>query len=135
LTPTSLRFIAVDLKRQPLPGTFEHALNHLIDHELDLGDFDARYKNDVTGATACPPALLVKVVLFPYSQGIVASPTHATGLRSPMWKCHRDAVPQAGGITHCVPGCRASCALFGARRKAIAPRGLTTRRRSFSFRR
>jgi hypothetical protein len=33
---TSPRFIAVDLQRQLLPGTFEHALNHLIDHELDL---------------------------------------------------------------------------------------------------
>lgn len=29
---TSPRFIAVDLQRQLLPGTFEHALNHLIDH-------------------------------------------------------------------------------------------------------
>ena len=30
---TSPRFIAVDLQRQLLPGTFEHALNHLIDRE------------------------------------------------------------------------------------------------------
>lgn len=43
---TSPRFIAVDLERQLLPGTFEHALNHLIDHELDLSGFDARYRND-----------------------------------------------------------------------------------------
>jgi len=47
---TSPRFIAVDLERQLLPGSFEHALNHLIDHELDLTDFDARYRNDLTGA-------------------------------------------------------------------------------------
>ena len=70
---TSPRFIAVDLERQLLPGTFEHALNHLIDHELDLSGFDARYKNDQTGATAYPPAMLLKVVLFAYSQGIVSS--------------------------------------------------------------
>jgi hypothetical protein len=70
---TSPRFIAVDLERQLLPGTFEHALNHLIDHELDLSGFDARYKNDLTGAAAYPPALLLKVVLFAYSQGIVSS--------------------------------------------------------------
>lgn len=31
---TSPRFIAVDLERQLLPGTFEHALNHLLDREL-----------------------------------------------------------------------------------------------------
>ena len=70
---TSPRFIAVDLERQLLPGTFEHALNYLVDHELDLRHFDARYKNDFTGASAYPPALLLKVVLFAYSRGIVSS--------------------------------------------------------------
>ena len=70
---TSPRFIAVDLERQLLPGTFEHALNHLVDHQLDLSRFDARYKNDFTGASAYPPAMLLKVVLFAYSRGIVSS--------------------------------------------------------------
>jgi hypothetical protein len=77
---TSPRFIAVDLERQLLPGTFEHALNYLVDHELDLRRFDARYKNDLTGAAALlcttfgsPPAMLLKVVLFAYSRGIVSS--------------------------------------------------------------
>ena len=70
---TSPRFLAVDLAKQLLPGSFEHALNHLIDHELDLTGFDARYRNDVTGATAYPPAMLLKVVLFAYSQGIIGS--------------------------------------------------------------
>lgn len=69
----SPRFLAVDLAKQLLPGSFEHALNHLIDHELDLTGFDARYRNDVTGATAYPPAMLLKVVLFAYSQGIIGS--------------------------------------------------------------
>jgi len=63
---TSPRFFAVDLQR--LPGTFEHALNHLLDHELDLSGFDARFCNDETGAAAHPPAMLLKVVLFAYSQ-------------------------------------------------------------------
>ena len=49
---TSPRFIAVDLQRQLLPSTFEHALNHLIDNELDLSGFDARDQNDLTGASA-----------------------------------------------------------------------------------
>lgn len=70
---TSPRFIAVDLERQLLPGSFEHALNHLIDHELDLTGFDARYRNDLNGAPAWPPGMLLKVVLFAYSQGIVSS--------------------------------------------------------------
>lgn len=70
---TSPRFIPVDLERQLLPGTFEHALNYLVDHELDLRRFDARYKNDRTGASAYPPAMLLKVVLFAYNRGIVSS--------------------------------------------------------------
>ena len=70
---TSPRFLAVDLQRQLLPGTFEHALNHLIDHELDLSSFDARFNNDATGVTAYPPAMLLKVVLFAYSQSIISS--------------------------------------------------------------
>ncbi len=70
---TSPRFLAVDLERQLLPGTFEHALNYLVDHRLDLSRFDARYKNDLTGASAYPPAMLLKVVLFAYSRGIVGS--------------------------------------------------------------
>jgi len=70
---TSPRFLAVDLQRQLLPGTLEHALNHLLDHELDLSGFDARFNNDVTGAAAFPPAMLLKVILFAYSQGIVSS--------------------------------------------------------------
>jgi transposase len=70
---TSPRFLAVDLQRQLLPGTLEHALNHLLDHEIDLSGFDARFCNDETGAAAYPPAMLLKVVLFAYSQGIVSS--------------------------------------------------------------
>lgn len=70
---SGMKLLAVDLSRQLLPGTFEHALSHLIDHELDLSHFDAHYNNDVRGSTAYPPAMLLKVVLFAYSQGIVSS--------------------------------------------------------------
>jgi len=87
---TSPRFLAVDLERQLLPGTFEHALCHLIDHEIDLSGFDARYRNDLSGATAYPPAMLLKVVLFAYSRGLsVRAPSSASAantspsLRSP----------------------------------------------------
>ena len=70
---SSPRFLPVDLARQLLPGTFEHALDHLLDHEIDLSHFDARFRNDETGASAYPPAMLLKVVLFAYSRGIVSS--------------------------------------------------------------
>ena len=70
---TSPRFLAVDLQKQLLPSTIEYALNHLLDHEIDLTSFDAKFCNDLTGAAAYPPAMLLKVVLFAYSQGIVSS--------------------------------------------------------------
>lgn len=70
---TGMKLLAVDLSRQLLPGTFEHAVSHLLDQELDLSAFDAYYRNDATGAKAYPPAVLLKVVLFAYSQGIVSS--------------------------------------------------------------
>ncbi len=73
LLDTNPQFLSVDLARQLLPGTFEHALNHLLDHEVELAHFDARFRNDTTGAPAYPPAMLLKVVLFAYSQGIVRS--------------------------------------------------------------
>jgi transposase len=70
---TNPRFLPVDLARQLLPGTFEHAVNHLFDHAIDLSSFDARFHNDATGASAYPPAMLLKIVLVAYSHGIVSS--------------------------------------------------------------
>jgi transposase len=45
----------------------------LLDQDIDLSGFDARFNNDATGAAAYPPAMLLKVILFAYSQGIVSS--------------------------------------------------------------
>jgi transposase len=69
----SPKFLPVVLSEQLLPGTFEHALNYLLDHELDLSRFDERFCNDETGAPAYPPAVLLKIILFAYSRGIVGS--------------------------------------------------------------
>src|SRR5664279_2126794 len=70
---TNPKLLAVDLAQQLLPGTLEYALNHLLSGPIDLSAFDARFCNDATGAPAYPPALLLKVVLFAYAQGIVGS--------------------------------------------------------------
>jgi transposase len=70
---TNPRFLPVDLARQLLPGTFEHALHHLLTGPIDLSHFDARFRNDDTGAPAYPPATLLQVVLFAYARGIVSS--------------------------------------------------------------
>jgi transposase len=61
------------LARQLLPGTFEHAVNHLLDHAIDLSGFDGRFRKDETGAPAYPPAMLLKVVLVAYAHGVVSS--------------------------------------------------------------
>ena len=70
---TSPRFLAVDLEKQLLPGSFEHAVHHLLDHEFDLSSFDSRYRNDQNGASAYPPGMLLKVILCAYAQGVVSS--------------------------------------------------------------
>jgi len=67
------KFISVFFAKQILPGTFEYTLNHLIDNELDISIFDIRYRNDDTGATAYDPRILLKIVLYAYSRGIVSS--------------------------------------------------------------
>ncbi len=40
----SPRLLPVDLQAQLVPGSFAHALHHLVD-QLDLSAFDAHYRN------------------------------------------------------------------------------------------
>ena len=68
----SARLLPVNLESQLVPGTFAHALHHLID-ALDLSAFDAHFRNDDNGAPAHAPAMLLKAVLLAYSQGVVSS--------------------------------------------------------------
>ncbi|MBK8246633.1 MAG: hypothetical protein IPK85_04430 [Gemmatimonadetes bacterium] len=74
---TSPRFVPVDLTRQLLPGTFEHAVLTCC-RGRSLGHFDARFRNDATGAPAYPPAVLLQVILCAYAQGIVSSPARSS---------------------------------------------------------
>ena len=67
------QFIPIFFDKQILAGTFEHTLNHLIDEEMDLSVFDERFRNDETGAPAYDPAILLKIILYAYSRGIVSS--------------------------------------------------------------
>lgn len=68
----SPRLLPVDLHAQLVPGSFAHALHHLVD-QLDLSAFDAHYRNDGNGASAFAPAVLLKAVLLAYSQGLISS--------------------------------------------------------------
>ena len=42
-----------------------------MDNRLDMSIFDERYKNDNTGAPAYDPAILLKIVIYAYSRGIM----------------------------------------------------------------
>lgn len=68
-----LKLLPVDFDRQVQPGSFEHALCYLVDQELDLTAFHARYQNDREGAPAFDPAALFKIILLAYSRGLVSS--------------------------------------------------------------
>ena len=65
--------LPVVLADQVQPGTFEFALDHLVDHELDLSALDARFRNDETGASAYDPRVMLKIVLLAYSRGLISS--------------------------------------------------------------
>lgn len=71
--PAQGLFLPVYLDRQLQPGTFEFAINHIIDNELDLSQLETRYHNDEAGAPAYDPRVLLKIVLFAYSRGITSS--------------------------------------------------------------
>ena len=67
------KFIPVNFDAQILPGTFEHTLSELVDHDLDLSLFEAAFKNDAKGAPAYHPGVLLKIVLMGYSKGLTRS--------------------------------------------------------------
>lgn len=59
--------VAVELQEQLMRGTMEKTINDLIDR-MDMKVFMDRYKNDETGAPAYDPRILLKIILFAYSQ-------------------------------------------------------------------
>lgn len=65
--------LPVILAEQIQPGTFEFALDHLVDHELDVSGLDARFRNDESGASAYDPRVMLKIVLLGYSRGLISS--------------------------------------------------------------
>ena len=66
------KLIPIHYASQIQPGTFEFAINHIVD-QMDISIFESRFKNDDGGAPAYDPAILLKIVLFAYSRGITSS--------------------------------------------------------------
>jgi transposase len=105
--PKQTRMVAISYADQLQPGTFEFAINHLIDHKLDLSVFHGRYANDDGGRPAYDPAILLKIILYAYAKGITSS-------REIQWSCETnvifkalscDTVPHFTSIAGFVSGC------------------------------
>lgn len=65
--------IPISLENQLVPGSLEHTINELVEKHIELSVFDERYSNDDTGASAIHPKVLLKIVLFAYSKGLISS--------------------------------------------------------------
>jgi hypothetical protein len=93
-----LKLIPVDFARQVLPGTFEFALCHLVDNDLDLSTLRARYTNDAGGAPVFDPAVLPssgrRLVAWDSSRLIVFDGGGIHGTDGPMG--HTGHAPFAG---------------------------------------
>lgn len=61
------------MSEQIIPGSFAFALDYLVDNELDLTALDANFKNDIVGASAYDPRVMLKIVLLAYSHGLISS--------------------------------------------------------------
>lgn len=86
--PKQSKMVVISYADQLQPGTFEFAINHLIDHKLDLSVFHARYANEDSGRPAYDPAILLKIILFAYTKGITSS-------REIQWCCETNIIFKA----------------------------------------
>jgi hypothetical protein len=65
--------IPVFFEEQLMPGTLEFAIHTLVETQMDMSILDDYYAYDQTGRRAYDPKILLKVVLFAYSRGLISS--------------------------------------------------------------
>lgn len=70
------------LDDQLVPGTLEYAIHYIVEERLNMSVFDKRYNNDKTGRKSIDPKLLMKIILYGYSRGMISS-------RSLEWACQK----------------------------------------------
>jgi len=80
--------IVINFQDQLQPGTFEHAINYLVEHKIDLSCYFSAYQNEDTGRPAYDPCILLKIILFAYSKGITSS-------REIEWCCRNNIIFKA----------------------------------------
>ncbi len=80
--------VVINYQDQLQPGTFEHAIHHLMMKKLDLSVFYPNYRNTEGGRPAYDPAVLLSIILFAYSKGITSS-------REIQWCCETNILFKA----------------------------------------
>ena len=65
--------IPISLDDQLVPGTLEFAIHTLVETRMDTSIFDVHYRNDEVGRSAYDPKVLLKIILFGYSRGLISS--------------------------------------------------------------
>lgn len=80
--------VVINFEDQLQPGTFEHAINYLVENKLDLSVYFSAYNNEDNGRPAYNPAILLKIILFSYSKGITSS-------REIEWCCSNNIIFKA----------------------------------------
>jgi transposase len=80
--------VVINFLDQLKAGTFEHAIHHLVENEIDLSVYFPVYKNEHNGRPAYDPAILLKIILFAYSKGITSS-------REIEWNCKTNIIFKA----------------------------------------
>ena len=86
--PSQNALVAINFEDQIHPRTFEYTLHHLIETHIDLSAFYDHYKNDHGGRYAYDPAIMLKIILFAYSKGIISS-------RGIQWQCEHNIIFKA----------------------------------------
>ena len=66
-------FIPLRLSDQIVEGTLAATIQYMVDTKIDMSIFDRKVRNDMTGRPAYNPRVLLKLILFAYSNGINSS--------------------------------------------------------------
>ncbi|MCK9170119.1 MAG: transposase, partial [Treponema sp.] len=66
-------FIPLKLSDRIVDGTLASTIQYMVDTKIDMSIFDQKLRNDMTGRPAYNPRVLLKLILFAYSNGINSS--------------------------------------------------------------
>ena len=118
------KLIPISFHKQIVPGSFEFALNDIVDNVLDLSVFEGRFCNDETGAPAYDPRVLLKIVLYAYSRGIMHSrDIERCCTENVMFMAlSADTQPHLTTIAHFISSMHDESFLFSVTSYCIAPR-------------